>query len=65
MIRKRIVHLDFKNNSLRRVFFIKGLDGSGYVDREEMEWFMQEISRALRIPRERFNNIPSDVEGRG
>ena len=65
MIRKRIVHLDFKNNSLRRVFFIKGLDGSGYIDREEMEWFMQEISRALRVPSERFNNIPSDVEGRG
>ncbi len=36
MIRKRIVHLDFKNNSLRRVFFIKGLDGSGFCDREEM-----------------------------
>ena len=56
------MYLDFKNNSLRRVFFIKGLDGSGHADREEMEWFMQEISRALRIPRERFNNIPQDMQ---
>lgn len=70
MIRKRIVHLDFKNNSLRRVFFLKGLDGSGFCDREEMEWFMreemewfmQEISRALRIPRNRFDNIPQDTQ---
>lgn len=62
MIRKKSMHLDFGNNSLRRVFFIKGLDGSGHADREEMEWFMQQVSRALRIPRERFNNIPQDVQ---
>jgi len=54
MIRKRIVYLDFKNNSLKRVFFIKSPGGSGFHDREEMEWFMRQIQMSLRNPSECF-----------
>lgn len=67
MIRKKNMHLDFKNGSLKRVFYINVSPfptGSEAEIREEMEWFMRQVQMSLRIPVECFENVPANVQVR-
>ena len=61
MIHKRIKRLDFVSNSLKDIWYIQIYD-SPSIDRDYMEWFMQEVQRSLMIPLDRFDNLPAIAE---